>query len=106
MARNVFHNPNIPDEPPQREFNTAPKPLPVCEYLVEKATGIVHYYSEELAKRSDLLEPYYGPDPFAPAKAPSVPKGVASASRSKKSAVPPPPAPPVPPEVDEAFTEA
>ena len=58
MAQNKFHVP--PSEPIERDFNSAPKPLQPCRWLREKATGVLHPYSEEMAKRSDLVDAYDG----------------------------------------------
>lgn len=64
MAQNKFTVPSGNAEPEQ-EFNRAPVPLAPCRFLREKRTGFIHHYSEELAKRSDLVEPYDGELPAA-----------------------------------------
>ena len=58
MAQNKFQVPA--SDPIEREYNAAPKPLGQCRGLREKATGMLHPYNEEMAKRSDLVEAYNG----------------------------------------------
>lgn len=60
QANTQFKVPNY-DGRPDREFNSAPPIIPPCEFLIEKESGMIHVYSEALARRSDFVEPYDGP---------------------------------------------
>lgn len=89
MAQPRFH---VPSEDPNhglRNFNGAPRPLPKCDYLIEKATGIIHPYHPGLAARSDLVEVYTGPLPWEESKA--------KKANKPKAKVDAPPAPSAPP---------
>lgn len=61
MAQPRFHVPG--SDPQPRHYNGAPRPLPQCEWLIEKATGHIHPYHPGFAARSDLVDVYTGPIP-------------------------------------------
>ena len=53
---------NIPAQaPPDLRVIDAPPVVPPCKFLREKATGIIHAYTEAIAARGDLVEAYDGP---------------------------------------------
>ncbi|MGF6599791.1 hypothetical protein P3T23_004525 [Paraburkholderia sp. GAS448] len=75
-------------------LNGPPPVVPPCGYLREKATGMVHVYSEEMARRGDLVEACDGPDDSRPEVVvapppPPPPPRPASARRAADTAAPP-----------------
>jgi hypothetical protein len=75
--------PRLPED--AEDLNEPPPVVPPCAYLREKATGMVHVYSDWMARRGDLVEACDGPDER---------RGFAASLASPSSLPPPPPPPP------------
>ncbi|RQH06627.1 hypothetical protein [Paraburkholderia dinghuensis] len=88
MAKARFTLPADP-RPPAAEgedLNGAPPVVPPCAYLREKATGTVHVYSEEMAKRGDLVEACDDPQAqFIPPAPPPPPAPPATPARARRA---------------------
>ena len=63
MTNNRFKLREEGADPGDEYMNHAPPIIPPCEFLREKRTGVIHAYSEQMARRGDLVEAYDGPLP-------------------------------------------